>query len=203
MKGRFDPKDLVIREGESDEGTWHDTFDDDKAYHRPPGFVAPKSILDLGANVGYTAIDLAYLFPLSVIVALEPVPENFDILVRNLEIAEVKNVIPLKAAIGTKSGVAGMTSGAFNSRRLTNGNDTFVYDINTLTAGGVDYVKMDIEGTEKEILKEGGPWIYYVRCIKIELHDDYDPDEALRDLMRLGYDSWRDGTHPNAVIGAK
>ena len=50
-------------------------------------------ILDAGANEGMFSIMMAKLFPRTKIIALEPVPETYNILVKNVEINACKNNI--------------------------------------------------------------------------------------------------------------
>jgi len=51
----------------------------------------------------------------------------------------------------------------------------------------IDYIKMDIEGSEKEVLKVGGRWPLRTKCIQVELHD-YPIEEAKNDLKALGFE---------------
>jgi tRNA1(Val) A37 N6-methylase TrmN6 len=44
-----------------------------EGYRLPVGFV-PRTVLDLGANIGLTSIWLANNFPLEHLIAVEPVP---------------------------------------------------------------------------------------------------------------------------------
>jgi hypothetical protein len=50
----------------------------------------------------------------------------------------------------------------------------------------IDFVKMDIEGAERELLKAGGEWTQNVRCVKVEIHPPYSLSECLNDFQRLG-----------------
>ena len=57
------------------------------------------TVLDIGAHVGVVSIWLAKLFPAVRIIALEPMPEVFGLLVRNLAANAVGNVLPLNLAV--------------------------------------------------------------------------------------------------------
>jgi hypothetical protein len=56
-------------------------------------------------------------------------------------------------------------------------------------AGGrdVDYVKLDIEGAERDLLTANTGWAARVRCISVEVHSPYRVEECLRDLAALGF----------------
>jgi hypothetical protein len=55
--------------------------------------------------------------------------------------------------------------------------------------GCVDYVKMDIEGAERFVLRHNTEWAARVRSIKVEVHPPYSVEECLADLRRLGFDA--------------
>ena len=58
----------------------------------------------------------------------------------------------------------------------------------------VDYLKMDIEGAEAELMKGDTSWLEHVRAINIEVHSppaDYDTIKEI--LERNGFDCVRSG----------
>jgi hypothetical protein len=54
-------------------------------------------------------------------------------------------------------------------------------------AGVVDYVRMDIAGGERQVLREGKRWAARVRSIKVEVHPPYTVDDCVEDLQQLGF----------------
>lgn len=56
-------------------------------------------VLDVGANIGMFSIFLAKRHPDIKIIAIEPVPENFEHLKRNIELNSVKNITALNFAL--------------------------------------------------------------------------------------------------------
>src|SRR6202020_2027458 len=73
-------------------------------YYRLPLRFAPATILDLGANIGLSAIYFARCYPESRIACGEPVPENARLLIRNLRDNAVEAEV-LAAAIDAQNGV--------------------------------------------------------------------------------------------------
>jgi hypothetical protein len=65
----------------------------------------------------------------------------------------------------------------------------------------IDFLKMDIEGAEKRVLREHTDWASRVRCLKVECHDDYSREDCIRDLQRLGFQGEIDPSHWSCVIG--
>lgn len=201
----FDPSTLLIRPNTSDEGTWCDVFDEDKAYHRPPkSVVNPSVIVDLGANVGYTAIDFSVLFPDAVVLAFEPCEENYRVLKQNILVSGLEyKIISCNAAVSNWTGIGWIKGDHSNMMMLGDqGQEVSVININVVVAVGVDYLKVDIEGSEIQIFKSEG-WADKVKCVKAELHGDYYADEAISDLMKLGFKAYADDNHPSCVIGER
>jgi hypothetical protein len=67
----------------------------------------------------------------------------------------------------------------------------------------IDYVKMDIEGAEREVLRSNTEWAERVRCIKVEVHHGYSKDDCIADLQRLGFQAYPDATHFICVVGIR
>jgi len=63
--------------------------------------------------------------------------------------------------------------------------------LNTLLArrGPPDYVKVDVEGGERQLLNEATDWALCVRCISVECHPPYRLGDCVADLERLGFDT--------------
>jgi FkbM family methyltransferase len=62
--------------------------------------------------------------------------------------------------------------------------------LETLIGDGdpVDYVKMDIEGAEREVLQQRTRWADHVRCMAVEIHGPgYNMPECVADLEALGF----------------
>ncbi|MHC4063763.1 MAG: FkbM family methyltransferase, partial [Planctomycetota bacterium] len=73
---------LLCRPATTDAKVFWDVFY--HRYHLPPKGVHPTGcIVDLGANVGYTAVDLATRYPLARIIAVEMDAENAKLCARN------------------------------------------------------------------------------------------------------------------------
>jgi Methyltransferase FkbM domain len=69
--------------------------------------------------------------------------------------------------------------------------------------GPVDFVKMDVEGAERELLQDGSGWASRVRAIKVELHGSYTSAACEEDLERLGFQTRVDPRHWACVEGVK
>jgi hypothetical protein len=68
----------------------------------------------------------------------------------------------------------------------------------------IDYLKMDVEGPEQEILKDRTEWLLTTNAIKIEVHNN---DAAIPliigKLRAAGLKAWKDTRHWSCVVGLR
>jgi FkbM family methyltransferase len=161
----------------------------------PPQRVEGEAvILDLGANIGAASALLAATFSEARIAAIEPDDENATLCERNLEPwrdrCEVLKVAawPIDATLSLE----GQHSSVLSVRAGEGGHPVPAIAMSRLVeryAGpdGIDFIKMDVEGAEKEILSKCTDWSCRVRCISVEVHPPYTVEECTADLRRLGF----------------
>lgn len=206
------PNNLFAREHTSDEGTWHDVFDKDKAWHRPSINVKVSwgrpIIFDLGSYVGYTPIDLQELYPNARVIAVEPDWGNFKTMVLNVAVRKF-DIPMLNYAVSCHDGFCDVRGEAFNAKQVDhslNGTIRAITIDSLMSLTGVysiDYIKMDIEGLERNILKTPAKWPSVTKAIKVELHNGYTTGQCANDLTELGFSCASDYSHGNAVFGWK
>ena len=170
---------LTIRPGTTDLWTVMETFER-KMYAPLCSLPDAKVIIDLGANIGDSAVYFAKAYPNAKIIAVECDDCNFQVLLNNVK--RYSNVIPVKAAIWgnnkkllIKSGqgensicvcAAGRECLANSVKGLT------MHDlIKTFGIEKIDILKIDIEGAEKNLFEHDCSWLSIVQTIGIELHD--------------------------------
>lgn len=170
----------------------------DMGYHCTDFIQRPKLIVDCGANVGYTSAFFLNKYTGAQVIAIEPEPENFKILKRNLS-PYGKRITMLNAAVWstpTKLCVKRDLS-AFRSEWATKvvldeeacgvGTEVDAIDIGGLLKDSgydrIDILKIDVEGAESVIFSENyAAWIDKVDCFLIELHNDEGSDCFFRAL---------------------
>ena len=187
---------ITIRSGSSDAAVVYSTFF--HRFHLPPRRAVPrhaKLIFDLGANIGTTMAHLAFLYPNARIFGVEMDEANSDLCKRNIEqwrdrCRVIQGAVwfedgELVYDVGVDAQCYTATSGLaepsrmirkVKARSMSSLLNEFAQD------EAIDYVKIDIEGAERQVLRKNADWLRRVRCIKIELHDDYHPDDCIRDL---------------------
>lgn len=152
-------------------------------------------IVDLGSNIGTTALLWAQQYPGARMVLLEPDPENFALLRQNTA-AFCDRCVLLPVAV---SDHCGQTSFFRSEREYCHSvlkPDDCVSEIRvpTLTLPAilreagfprVDLLKMDIEGGERLVMPTIATWGAQTRYLIAELHPPYELDDFAADC-RLG-----------------
>lgn len=120
-------------------------------------------ILEVGANIGYYALlETRLAGPTGHLYAMEPSPFNFELLERNLKLNGLKNYDLYNTAAGATIGTAKfLLSGRSNLSTFIEREDLTgeEVDVNVTTLDEfmkdkkVDFIRMDVEGYEGEILK--------------------------------------------------
>jgi len=160
---------------------------------------SPSTIIDAGANVGYSSVLFANLWRNARIIAIEPEEENFNLLLKNTTL--YPNIECVKAAIWSKSAILKLKNenalafsfqygeqtpcekGASEVQAFTVKEICRKFSINRL-----NLLKIDIEGGELEILKNSeSDWHQDADAIAIELHEWIVPG-----VEKLAYEKMKD-----------
>lgn len=135
----------------------------------------PRTILDIGANVGFFSLAARGYFPEAVIHAYEPNPRVLAHLAGNAA-AGMFQCMP--EAVGAEAGwVSMMDDSDSNQARtlaLAPGTSGAIQQVSLATAierlgGQVDFLKMDCEGAEWDIFKSVNTW-NKIRELRMEYH---------------------------------
>jgi FkbM family methyltransferase len=148
--------------------------------------MAPRSIVDAGANVGLTSVYFANRFPDAKIIAIEPEPANFEVLCRNA--ACYPNIVAVQAALWREDtqlslidpgngawGFQTSEASAAEGEQLPVEAVTIDSVMKRFGLDRIDVLKIDIEGAEKEVFESSATWIDRVGTIMVETHDRYKP----------------------------
>ena len=208
---------LLFRPGTTDLKVLWDTFY--HKYHLPPVDLKPDcTIVDLGAYVGYTVAHFAYLYPKSLIIAVELDKDNIKIASQNIKFFQARCELK-HAAVWSKNGhvaYGGEEEWGFHvfdqdsdigtsiKRAPARTLDSIFEEYNL---ENVDYLKMDIEGAEANVLKGPMNWIKFVQSMKIEVHPQFNPEATAENCMQilqsLGFKCRKDNFHPQSIIAVK
>jgi FkbM family methyltransferase len=147
-----------------------------------------RTILDAGANTGFSSLYFARRFPEAEILALEPEAGNAALLTRNT--ASCPRIRTIQAALWDRDetleivdwfGECGYRTKAVGEdmQRPVCGVARGVCVPSLMEEAGwerIDLLKMDIEGAEKTVLAGPPEWLERVGVLAVETHDWLDPE---------------------------
>ena len=154
-------------------------------------------IIDAGSNIGLTSLYLSRFFDHAEFICVEPNESNLEVLTFNLDVNSIPNCHKVKAGIWSKNTYLNIISdfrGHYDwSYRVVESQgktDLEAFSIPHLVEkfkwDTIDILKMDIEGSEKEIFTNPNSDISFLaitKCIAIEIHDEFDCREAINDIL--------------------
>jgi FkbM family methyltransferase len=145
-------------------------------------------IIDCGGHIGLALLYFKILYPLSRIATFEPNPETFSLLERNIVQNDLKGIEAFNMALSRDSGNAILYVGE-DFLQAWDSTDTVEPDLwpnmdqyrsiavrstrlSSYINGKVEFIKMDIEGAEYDVLEESKARMRSVGAITLEYHQN-------------------------------
>lgn len=141
-------------------------------------------VLDIGAGIGdFTVLASRRIGPSGKVIAIEPNPDDYRLLQDNIKTNRCNNVIAIKKGISDHKG----------EEEITFAGRTFSFQVDRLEnvlkendiEDDVNFVKMDIEGFESEVLLSSVDILRHSQAIAIELHQTKEMVDNI--LLREGF----------------
>ena len=162
-----------------------------------------NTIVDLGAHIGDSSIWLANRFQPRKLLAVEMDTDTFNILKKNISLNNLdKEIIPLNKAVYSKDSsevsyrkssalsIANFLSERFGNKKVK--TISLGRIINLLKGSTIDYLKIDIEGSEKFLFTKENKILFKdkVRFITVECHSVIGMNAVLVEdyLHNLGFE---------------
>jgi FkbM family methyltransferase len=182
----------------------------------PPGLppLRPKVIYDLGANIGIASLFFASLYPEARVYGFEPLPSNYEHCVRNFKNLPKAQAFPW--AVGGRSEVmafdcnedphGGYLQATPGNPKLRPGKpiNVQVYSLADLIRvqklEPPEFLKIDVEGAELEVLRGMGEAAQSVKRMFVETHGANLKEECLKWMRQHGFQIWP-SLNPNALWG--
>jgi len=147
-------------------------------------------ILDCGANIGLSVIYLKQRYPNAEIVAFEPDEENFDLLSKNLASFSFDRVTLKKEAVWIEDTAIQFKSDGTMGSKIAAGSlgDTKSVQatrLNNYLKRKVDFLKIDIEGAEYQVLKDIESSLSNVAIMFLEYHGDFKNNNQLIEIFSI------------------
>lgn len=197
----------------------HEVFDYvfNEKYHRPfkPLNSNKPIILDLGANIGLTAIDFKVTYPDAIVYSYEMDKENYELAIQNC--IKLENVHIFNRAIWFKNMTLNYNKNsqkdAYKLDAVANAGEKNQIEVETISIDSIvkeyeinkiEFVKMDIEGAELEIFQNKIDWLNITNQLKIEIHyGDNEFNFIQSRLQEYGFRTIKDTHHWSTIIAFK
>ncbi|MCH6255231.1 FkbM family methyltransferase [Puniceicoccaceae bacterium K14] len=140
-------------------------------------------IIDGGSNCGFSIGYFKHLYPESKLIGIEPNPSVYSILKSNADSNSWENVTLYRAALTGESGDSlslhsqvghsmntSVVGGFVKSSDSALCSTVHTVSLQELVSGPVDFLKLDIEGAEAEVLDSSSASLSLVKCGFIEYH---------------------------------
>ncbi len=175
-------------------------------YDERPGFKINSSdtVVVIGAQIGVFSVLAAQKTKNGRVISYEPFDKNYGQLIKNIKLNKIKNIKPVKLAVGDKMGKVQLFVDKFNtgghSMYLTKNRHPETIDIIKLESifrthklKTIDFLKIDVEGAEYDILLNvPNKILKRIKKIVIEYHDrikpGYDHGMIVNKLKSAGFE---------------
>ncbi len=156
------------------------------------------NFIDAGSNIGLTSVYFSKFFPDTNFITIEPDDSNFETKSFNLSTNGVAAKEKVKGGIWSTNSFLKIVSDfrdqndwSFRVEETAAETNLKAYSINYLMEKNqfqtIDILKMDIEGSEKEVLTSPKADVSYLaktKCVAIEIHDEFDCREAIYEVLK-------------------
>jgi|SRR6185369_1967522 len=167
-------------------------------YYDVPLAAPPATILDLGANIGLSAIYFSRKYQNARVACAEPIPDNLRLLKENVATNGIRADI-FEAAVDVADGeivmelcandyghkVSNVPAGATTATVRSVSVPTMLRELSWERIG---LLKVDIEGHEKVLLAANCDWLNRVDAMCIECHDGFGAADLAQLSARYGFE---------------
>ena len=121
-----------------------------------------STVIDIGSNIGTHTINIAKMFPDTIIHAFEPLDLHYDILNQNIKINNLSNVTTYKKGLSNKKGVMYEPNinfckpdnfGGFGLQEQKSNKPVDIITLDSLSIENISFIKCDVEGHELNVLE--------------------------------------------------
>lgn len=150
-------------------------------------------IIDCGANIGLSVIYFKKLYPNAIIEAFEPDPNIFAALSENVNNYNPDKILLHKKAIWINDdGIEFQSEGGFSGRIPKEGDSNDLIKVESARLktilqkyDEVNFLKIDIEGAEYDVLKDCNLELKKVEHIFIEYHSHVSESQTLHEILSM------------------
>ena len=149
-------------------------------------------IFDCGGNIGFTSIYLKQFFPNANFVVIEPFIDNIEILKLNFDLNKINNAEIIRGGVWNRNCNLQIKRDFRDGKEwsiVLNETNSLKNIISGISISDliskytcIDILKIDIEGSEKILFQDleyCASFLKKVKCIAIEIHDEFDCRELI------------------------
>jgi FkbM family methyltransferase len=165
-------------------------------------------IIDAGSNIGLTSLYFSQHFLNSEFICIEPDDHNYDSMSINLMNKRIKQVHTIKGGLWYKNTYLNIIRDFRDQKewsiRVDETSETTnlqAFSINYLIEKynfkTIDILKIDIEGSEKEVftnINSDNSFLSITKCIAIEIHNEFECRDEINSILKnYGFDFFESG----------
>lgn len=149
------------------------------------------TIIDCGANIGISILYFKELYPYSHIIAFEPDTKVFKSLKKNILKFNLSDIELFNKAVWSSENILEfMSEGADGGRVTQLESDRERYQVPTVRLRDylikpVDFLKLDIEGAETEVIKDCQDLLFNIDNLFIEYHSFVNETQTLHIIINI------------------
>lgn len=179
----------------------------DKSYYFSTNSTEPL-IIDCGANIGMSVLYFKQLHPNSKVICFEPDKNLFEILKKNIQSYNLSNVEIINKAIWKEENLVHFDANGQVGGRIDQKNQGIpikTIRLKNILNQKIDFLKIDIEGAEYDVLMDCKDDLHQVENIFIEYHSQPDSTQRLQAILEVlthaGFryyikEAWPNRLHP-------
>jgi FkbM family methyltransferase len=146
-------------------------------------------IIDCGANIGLSVLYLKSICPSAHITAFEPDRHNFELLTKNCIVNNLKQVDLVEAAVWKENTQLKFIAQGGMDSKISEGAEEGIlvkaYSLIDYLQDPVDFLKLDIEGAEFEVLKNIEEYMDKIATLFIEYHGSFSQTNELIAILDM------------------
>lgn len=149
-------------------------------------------IIDCGAHIGMSILNFKQQYPDSTIIAFEPDNNNFQLLQKNINEWNLKDIQLFQHPVWISNDeITFEASGAMGGKisEKQNNNDLNIklkaIRLSELLTKEIDFLKIDIEGAEYDVLKDCKSNLHLVNNLFVEYHSTFDEQYKLVEILQI------------------
>jgi len=148
-------------------------------------------IIDCGANIGISVLYFKHLYPDAKIIAFEADPNIYNILDKNIKASGLQGVDLINKAVYDSDDILSFrVEGGFSGRVAIGKENGIIEKVQGLRLKNylnqkVDFLKLDIEGAECNVIKDCESNLLNVERVFIEYHSHHEEPQKLSEILKI------------------